>query len=423
MCDLDVWVLIRAFTSIEKAQTFVFFGLCLKKGMDITMRKISILGVTGSIGTQTLDVIRKSNGELKLIGVTANTSIMKVIEVLEEFSPSYIAMMDERSAEEIKKYCQKNNKSIEVLSGMAGLNKIASLDEIDMVVTSVVGMIGLEPTMKAIEAKKDIALANKETLVVAGEIVMKAARENNVRILPVDSEHSAIFQALRGNSLNTLRKIILTASGGPFRGKTTEQLEEMRVEDALKHPKWNMGRKISIDSATLMNKGLEVIEAHWLFDCDYDNIQVVVHPQSIVHSMVEYTDGSIMAQLGAQDMRLPIQYALNYEKRENLIADTIDFYEVSQLTFEKPDADTFKALKLSFKAGKMGGLMPTVLNGANEAAVELFLNEKIKFLEIADIIENCMDVFKDEGCKELTLENIIDLDKRVKEYIVKNAVI
>lgn len=381
------------------------------------------MGVTGSIGTQTLDVIRKSNGELKLVGITANTSVRKVIEIIEEFEPSYVAMMDERSSEEIKRYCIENNKSVEVLNGINGLNKIASLDEIDMVVTSVVGMIGLEPTMKAIEAKKDVALANKETLVVAGEIVMKAAKENNVRILPVDSEHSAIFQSLRGNSLNTLRKIILTASGGPFRGKTIEQLEEIKVEDALKHPKWNMGRKISIDSATLMNKGLEVIEAHWLFDCDYDNIQVVVHPQSIVHSMVEYTDGSIIAQLGAQDMRLPIQYALNYEKRENLIADTIDFYEISQLTFEKPDADTFKALKLSFEAGKIGGLMPTVLNGANEAAVELFLNEKIKFLEIANIIQECMVEFKDEVYNKMTLENIIDLDKRVKEYVVKKAAI
>ena len=383
------------------------------------MRKISILGVTGSIGTQTLDVIRKSNGELKLIGVTANTSVNKVIDIIEEFKPSYVAMMDSISAFEIKNYCREHKKSIEVLEGIEGLNKIASLDEIDIVLTSVVGMIGLEPTMKAIEAKKDIALANKETLVVAGEIVMKAAKENNVKILPVDSEHSAIFQALRGNSINTLRKVILTASGGPFRGKTIKQLEEIRVEDALKHPKWNMGRKISIDSATLMNKGLEVIEAHWLFCCDYDNIQVVVHPQSIVHSMVEYTDGSIMAQLGAQDMRLPIQYALNYEQRENLIADTINFYEISKLTFEKPDTDTFKALKLSFRAGKIGGLMPTILNGANEAAVELFLNKKIKFLEISRIIENCMDVFKEEVRKELTIANIIDLDKRVKEYVIK----
>ncbi|MVX64491.1 1-deoxy-D-xylulose-5-phosphate reductoisomerase [Clostridium chromiireducens] len=387
------------------------------------MRKISILGATGSIGTQTLDVIRKSDGELRLIGVTANTSVQKVIEIIKEFEPSYVGMMDHNSAEEIKKYCEEYNKNIEVLYGIGGLNKIASLNEIDIVVTSVVGMIGLEPTMKAIEAKKDIALANKETLVVAGEIVMKAAKENNVRIFPVDSEHSAIFQSLRGNDISTLGKIILTASGGPFRGKTTEELKNIKVEDALKHPKWNMGRKISIDSATLMNKGLEVIEAHWLFGCDYDNIQVTVHPQSIVHSMVEYTDGSIIAQLGAADMRLPIQYALNYEKREKVIADTIDFYEISQLTFEKPDLDTFKALDLSFRAGRIGGLMPTILNGANEAAVELFLNEKIKFLQIAELIEKCMKVFSDEVEKELNLENIIDLDRRVKEYIAEKAVL
>lgn len=383
------------------------------------MKKLSILGVTGSIGTQTLDVIRKSKNDLKLVGITANTSVNKVIEIIEEFNPSYVAMMNSSSANEIRSYCKQYNKNIEVFEGIEGLNKISSLDEIDIVVTSVVGMIGLEPTLKAIEAKKDIALANKETLVVAGELVMKAAKENNVKILPVDSEHSAIEQSLRGNNIKNLKKIILTASGGPFRGKTTEELEKVKVEDALKHPKWNMGRKISIDSATLMNKGLEVIEAHWLFDCDYDNIQVLVHPQSIIHSMVEYTDGSIMAQLGAQDMRLPIQYALNYEERKDLIADTIDFYEINKLTFEKPDMDTFKALKLAFKAGKMGGLMPTILNGANEAAVELFLNKKIEFLDIANYIEMAMERFKEEGGKEVSLENVIDLDKRVKEYIME----
>ena len=381
------------------------------------MKKLSILGATGSIGTQTLDVIRKSKGDLKLIGITANTSVKNVIEIIDEFNPSYVAMMDSSSADEIRSYCMEYSKDIKVFEGIDGLNKIASLDEIDIVVTSVVGMIGLEPTLKAIEAKKDIALANKETLVVAGELVMKAAKENNVKILPVDSEHSAIDQSLRGNNIKTLRKIILTASGGPFRGKATEELKKVKVEDALKHPKWNMGRKISIDSATLMNKGLEVIEAHWLFDCDYDNIQVLVHPQSIIHSMVEYTDGSIIAQLGAQDMRLPIQYALNYEERKDLIADTIDFYEINKLTFEKPDMDTFKALKLAFKAGKIGGLMPTFLNGANEAAVELFLNKKIEFLDIADYIERAMEAFKEEGCKEVSLEKVIDLDKRVKKYV------
>lgn len=384
------------------------------------MKKLSILGATGSIGTQTLDVIRKSNGQLKLVGVTANTSVEKVIEIIEEFNPLYVAMMDEKSADKIDDYCKQNNREMQIYDGIEGLNKIASLDEIDIVVTSVVGMIGLEPTLKAIEAKKDIALANKETLVVAGQLVMKAARENNVKILPVDSEHGAISQCLKGNDEKALRKIILTASGGPFRGKITEELNNIQVEDALKHPKWNMGRKITIDSATLMNKGLEVIEAHWLFDCDYDNIQVLVHPQSIIHSMVEYIDGSIIAQLGAQDMRLPIQYAVNYEERNGLIADTIDFYEISKLTFEKPDLHTFKCLKLAFKAGKIGGLMPTILNGANEAAVDLFLNKKIGFLQIADIIEKAMEIFKDETYKELTLENIIDLDKRVKKYVVES---
>ncbi|HBJ1649344.1 1-deoxy-D-xylulose-5-phosphate reductoisomerase [Clostridium botulinum] len=382
------------------------------------MKKLSILGVTGSIGTQALDVIKNSNGELKLIGVTANSSVEKMIKIIEEFDPKYVGMMDKTCAGEIKEYCDKNNKSTIVLSEMKGLNKIASLEEIDIVLTSLVGMIGLEPTLEAIKAKKDIALANKETLVVAGELVMSEAKKNNVKILPVDSEHSAIYQSLRGNDLKTLNKIILTASGGPFRGKKICDLNDISVDDALNHPKWNMGRKISIDSATLMNKGLEVIEAHWLFECDYDNIQVVIHPQSIVHSMVEYCDGSIIAQLGAADMRLPIQYALNYTERKNLIAKTLDFYEVSQLTFEKPDLETFKPLKLAFKAGKQGGLMPTILNGANEAAVELFLDEKIEFLDIFNIIENCMNRFEEETKKPLTLENIIELDKKVKKYVV-----
>ncbi len=382
------------------------------------MKKLSILGVTGSIGTQALDVIKNSNGELKLIGVTANSSVEKMIKIIEEFDPKYVGMMDKTCAGEIKEYCDKNNKSTIVLSEMKGLNKIASLEEIDIVLTSLVGMIGLEPTLEAIKAKKDIALANKETLVVAGELVMSEAKKNNVKILPVDSEHSAIYQSLRGNDLKTLNKIILTASGGPFRGKKICDLNDISVDDALNHPKWNMGRKISIDSATLMNKGLEVIEAHWLFECDYDNIQVVIHPQSIVHSMVEYCDGSIIAQLGAADMRLPIQYALNYTERKNLIAKTLDFYEVSQLTFEKPDLETFKPLKLAFKAGKQGGLMATILNGANEAAVALFLDEKIEFLDIFNIIENCMNRFEEETKKPLTLENIIELDKKVKKYVV-----
>ena len=381
------------------------------------MRNISILGATGSIGTQTLDVIRNSSEKINLIGITANSSVKKVIEIIEEFSPKYVAMMNKECAEEVKEFCSLNNKDIVVLDGIDGLIRIASLDEIDTVVTSVVGMIGLRPTMAAIEAGKDIALANKETLVVAGEIVMKKAKEKGVKILPVDSEHSAIFQSLSGYNSKDINKIILTASGGPFRGKKIDDLKNVTVKEALKHPKWNMGQKISIDSATLMNKGLEVIEAHFLFDCDYDNIEVVVHPQSIIHSMVEYKDASIIAQLGSPDMRLPIQYALNYPERKEKIANSISFYEIAQLTFEKPDLETFKCLDLAYKAGKEGGLATTILNGANEEAVALLLEEKIQFLQIAEIIEESLEYFKSEKTKEVTLENIIDLDEKVREYI------
>lgn len=381
------------------------------------MKKISILGVTGSIGTQTLDVVRNSD-DIKVVGISANSSTEKMKEIIKEFKPKYVAMMKKECAEELEKFCNENSIKTEVYSGMDGLIKISTLDEIDMVVTSVVGMIGLVPTIEAIKAKKDIALANKETLVVAGELVMKAAEENGVKILPVDSEHSAIYQSLRGNDLSTLKKIILTASGGPFRGKKEEELKDITLEQALNHPNWSMGKKITIDSATLMNKGLEVIEAHWLFSCDYDNIQVVVHPQSIIHSMVEYKDGAIIAELGSADMRLPIQYALNYTERKKEVAKSIDFYEISKLTFEKPDMDTFKCLKIAFEVGKKGGLFPTVLNGANEVAVQLFLDRKIKFLEIAEIIESTIKEFQDECKKELNLDNIIALDKKVRDYVI-----
>ncbi len=381
------------------------------------MKNISILGATGSIGTQTLEVIRSSNNEIRLIGVTANSSVEKIKEIINEFNPKYVAMMDEESAKSIKNYCLENNLNIEVFSGIEGLEKIASLEEIDMVVTSVVGMIGLRPTIKAIEAKKDIALANKETLVVAGELVMKKAKEMGVEILPVDSEHSAIFQSLNGYNEKDVSKIILTASGGPFRGKNIEELKNVTVKDALKHPKWNMGQKISIDSATLMNKGLEVIEAHFLFNCSYENIEVVVHPQSIIHSMVEYNDASVIAQLGSTDMKLPIQYALNKKERKHAIAKRLNFYEIGTLTFEKPDIDTFKCLKLAYKVGKDGGLAPCILNGANEEAVALLLEEKIKFLQIAEIIEEVLEYFKEEKSKEVTLENVIELDNKVREYI------
>ena len=381
------------------------------------MKSISILGATGSIGTQTLDVIRNSEGTINLIGITANSSVDKIKEIIKEFKPKYVGMMELNSAKVIEEFCNESYPEIKVFSGIDGLIKIATLDEIDTVVTSVVGMIGLKPTMAAIEAKKDIALANKETLVVAGELVMNKAKENNVRILPVDSEHSAIFQSLSGYKNKDINKIILTASGGPFRGKNLEDLKDVTVKEALKHPKWNMGQKISIDSASLMNKGLEVIEAHFLFDTDYDNIEVVVHPQSIIHSMVEYKDASIIAQMGTPDMRLPIQYALNYPERKGMIAKPLNFYEVGSLTFEKPDLDTFKCLKFAYDAGKIGGLAPTILNGANEEAVALLLEEKIKFLQIAEIIEECMNVFKENYYDELTLENIVELDKKVREYI------
>ena len=381
------------------------------------MKNISILGATGSIGTQTLDVIRNSDGKINLIGITANSSVDKIKEIIGEFEPKYVAMMDENSSKIIEEFCNKEYPNIQVFNGIDGLVKIATLEEIDTVVTSVVGMIGLKPTIAAIEAKKDIALANKETLVVAGELVMNKAKENNVKILPVDSEHSAIFQSLSGYKNKDINKILLTASGGPFRGKTIDDLKDVTVKEALKHPKWNMGQKISIDSATLMNKGLEVIEAHFLFDCDYDNIEVIVHPQSIIHSMVEYKDASVIAQLGSPDMRLPIQYALNYPERKGMIAKPVNFYELGALTFEKLDLETFKCLRFAYEAGKIGGLAPTILNGANEEAVALLLKEKIKFLQIAEIIEECMCVFKENYYDELTLDNIIELDKKVREYI------
>lgn len=381
------------------------------------MINISILGATGSIGSQTLDVIRGSKGDIKLVGVTANSSVDKIIEIIKEFNPKYIAMMDVDSAEAVKAFVLEKNLNIFVYSGLEGLEKVAALDEIDMVVTSVVGMIGLTPTIKAIEAGKDIALANKETLVVAGELVIKKAKEYGVNIYPVDSEHSAIFQALSGYEHKDVSKIILTASGGPFRGKTIKDLEKVTVKDALKHPKWNMGQKISIDSATLMNKGLEVIEAHYLFDCDYDNIEVVVHPQSIIHSMVEYNDASVIAQLGTTDMKLPIQYALNKRVRKNPIAKKLNFYEIGELTFEKPDMDTFKCLKLAYEVGREGKLSPCILNSANEEAVALLLEEKIEFLMVSEIIEKTLEKFKEEKTKEVTIDNIIKLDKKVREFI------
>lgn len=382
------------------------------------MKCISILGVTGSIGTQTLEVLRFHKEEFKLCGITAHKNIELTLEIIKEFQPEYVAISDKESYKKLKEILEEQNIKCNLLYGMNGLIKVATLDEVTTVLTSVVGMIGLKPTLEAIKKGKNIALANKETLVVAGEIVMREAKNNNVSILPVDSEHSAIYQCLKGNDNNKIGKIILTASGGPFRGYTLEELKNVTVQKALKHPKWSMGKKISIDSSTLMNKGLEVIEAHWLFNCDYDDIKVVIHPQSIIHSMVEYTDGAVIAQLGTPDMKLPIQYALNNCNRKEAIGEKLDFCKIKQLTFEEPDMKVFQCLELAYKAGKIGGLMPTVVNAANEVCVELFLNNKINYLEIPEIIKKCMENF---NCNEkLSLEGIITMDKKVRDYVYKN---
>lgn len=382
------------------------------------MKNLTIIGVTGSIGTQSINLIRLNKHKYNLVAISAHKSIDKVIDIIKEFNIQYVAITHRDSYEKLKDYLKINNIKCKIYYGIEGLNTICSLDEVDTVLTSVVGMVGLLPTLKAIRAKKNIALANKETLVVAGEIVMAEAKRNNVKILPVDSEHSAIFQCLQGNENNAIDKILLTASGGPFRGKKTQDLLNITPEQALKHPKWNMGKKISIDSATLMNKGLEVIEARWLFNCAYEDIQVVVHPESVIHSMVQYTDGSIMAQLSSTDMTLPIQYALNYPIRDTSFIKKLDLFEINKLTFEKPDLETFKCLQLAYQAGKEGGFVPTVLNASNEACVDMFIREKISFLQISEIIEICMDKFTTN--EELNINNIINLDKKVKEFIYNN---
>ncbi|MCD8130413.1 MAG: 1-deoxy-D-xylulose-5-phosphate reductoisomerase [Lachnospiraceae bacterium] len=353
------------------------------------MKKIGILGSTGSIGTQTLDIVRANPELLQVEVLAAGRNVDLMEKQAREFSPKLAVMWEEKAYEELK--TRLTDTSIRVCRGMEGLIEASTYPTVEMLVTAVVGMIGIRPTIAAMKAGKDIALANKETLVTAGHIIMPLAKEAGVSVLPVDSEHSAIFQSLQGNRQNRIHKILLTASGGPFRGRTTEQLQNVRVEDALKHPNWTMGRKITIDSATLVNKGLEVMEAKWLFNVDYDQIQVVVHPQSVVHSMVEYEDGAVMAQLGTPDMKLPIQYALFYPDRKPLAGERLDFYRLGQLTFEAPDTDTFRALKLAVNAGRTGGTMPTVFNAANEMAVSLFLQKKISFLKITDIIEACME--------------------------------
>ena len=355
------------------------------------MKKIAILGSTGSIGTQTLDVVER-NDDLQVVGIAAGSNIRMLEEQIRRFHPKLAAVGNEKKAAELRKRVADTDCT--VTGGMEGLLALAAMPESDILVTAIVGMIGIRPTVEGIRAGKDIALANKETLVTAGHIIMPLAKEYGVRILPVDSEHSAIFQALNGEDPSRIHKLLITASGGPFRGKKREELTNIRVEDALKHPNWAMGQKITIDSATLVNKGLEVMEAKWLFHMDLDRIQVVVQPQSVIHSMVEFVDGGIIAQLGTPDMRLPIQYALYGGERRFLPGERLDFAALGSITFEEPDMDTFKGLPLAMEASKRGGSMPTVFNAANEKAVGMFLNRKIGFLDIYSIIEEAMERHK-----------------------------
>ena len=377
------------------------------------MKKIAILGSTGSIGTQTLEVIRE-NKDIEVTGLAAGTNVDLLEKQIREFQPKLVAMWTEEKAKELKSRIR--DLDVKVVSGMDGLLEIATMEESEILVTAIVGMIGIRPTIAAIKAGKDIALANKETLVTAGHIIMPLAKECGVKILPVDSEHSAIFQSLQGShGKNELKKILLTASGGPFRGKKQEDLLNIRVEDALKHPNWAMGRKITIDSSTMVNKGLEVMEARWLFDVDLDHIQVVVQPQSIIHSMVEFEDGAVMAQLGTPDMRLPIQYALCYPDRRFLKGDRLDFHMLKQITFEEPDRKTFKGLPMAVEAARAGGSMPTVFNAANELAVRKFLQKKISFLDIYEIIGQSMS--RHTAVKDPDLDQILEIEKETYRWI------
>lgn len=376
------------------------------------MKKIAILGSTGSIGTQTLEVVR-NNPKLQVVALAAGKSVEQMEQQIREFHPLIAGMWSEEAAADLRS--RVADLPVKVVTGMDGLLEIAVMPEAQVLVTAIVGMIGIRPTIAAIEAGKDIALANKETLVTAGHIIMPLAAKMGVKILPVDSEHSAIFQSLNGEPKGRIEKILLTASGGPFRGKTREQLQNIQVEDALKHPNWSMGRKITIDSSTLVNKGLEVMEAKWLFGVDLDHIRVVVQPKSIIHSMVEFKDGAVMAQLGTPDMKLPIQYALYYPERRFLAGDRLDFAALTQITFEKPDMDTFLGLPMAMQASRTGGSMPTVFNAANERAVALFLAKKIRFLEIYDVIAGAMEAHK--TIADPTLEQILAAEQETYEWI------
>ncbi len=376
------------------------------------MKNVAIIGSTGSIGTQTLEIAR-ANDDLNIAALAAGKNVKLLEQQAREFKPEIVGIWSEKDAASLRQ--SLSDTDIRVVSGMDGLIEIAELESSDILVTGIVGMIGIRPTIAAINAGKDIALANKETLVTAGHIIMPLAKEKGVSILPVDSEHSAIFQSLQGNVHGDVSKILLTASGGPFRGKDTEFLSHVQVEDALKHPNWSMGKKITIDSATMVNKGLEVIEAKWLFDVNPENIQVVVQPQSIIHSMVEYRDGAVMAQLGTPDMKLPIQYALFYPERRYLEGDRLDFWKMSSILVEKPDMETFKGLRYAYDAIGKGGSMPTVFNAANECAVAKFLDRKIQFLDIYRIIEECMAAH--EVIENPDVSQILDTEKWVYELV------
>ena len=376
------------------------------------MKKIAILGSTGSIGTQTLEVVR-ANKDIEVTALAAGSNIDLLEKQIREFSPKIAAVWNEEKAKELKD--RVRDLDIRVESGMDGLLAVATELGAEIVVTAVVGMIGIRPTIAAMNAGKDIALANKETLVTAGHIIMSLAKEKHVRILPVDSEHSAIFQSLNGETGNKIHKILLTASGGPFRGWTREQMRGVQVEDALKHPNWTMGRKITIDSSTMVNKGLEVMEARWLFGVEMDQVQVVVQPQSVIHSMVEYEDGAVRAQLGTPDMKLPIQYALYYPERRFLAGDRLDFAKLAQITFEAPDFENFHGLSLAYKAGRRGGTLPTVFNAANERAVQKFLDREIGYLTITDMIEAAME---HHTVKENpTVEEILAAEQETYDFI------
>lgn len=377
------------------------------------MKNIAVLGSTGSIGTQTLDIVRNNTDELKIKVLAAGSNVELIEKQIREFKPEIAVLYNADKANELK--IKIADTGVKVLSGMDGMIEAATFDNVDTVVTSMVGMIGIKPTIAAIKAGKNIALANKETLVTAGHIIMPLIKEHKVSLLPVDSEHSAIFQSMNGENRKRISKILLTASGGPFRGKSYEELKNVTLEDALKHPNWAMGQKITVDSATLVNKGLEVMEAAWLFDVDVSMIQVVVHPQSVIHSMVEYEDTAVIAQLGCPDMRLPIQYALFYPDRRFLDAKKLDFFEMKSLTFEKPDMDTFKGLKFAMEAAEFGGSMPTVFNASNEEAVAMFLNKKIGFLDIYRIIEESMN--RHTVISNPDIDTVLSVERDTREFI------